>query len=228
MKELTIVVERRAETGKNASRRLRAAGKIPAVVYGGGKEAVAIQVEKKAVSELLGGEGGENAVFLLKLAGTAKTRHTMVWELVTDPISRQITHIDFMRVNMAQKVRVSVPIELIGTPHGVKTEGGVLDFINREVEIEALPREIPPKIELEVSKLAVGDHYQVKDLELPSNLLLLSEPEKVILAIAHSRVAATLEAVEAEAEEEAVLIEAEEEQPELIGRAEEGEEEEAT
>ena len=226
MAELKIEVERREETGKNANRRLRAAGKIPAVVYGGGKETVSIQVDKVAAHNLLGSEGGENAVFLLKLAGTAKSRHTMLREVVTHPISRQIIHIDFMRVNMTEKVRVAVPIELIGTASGVKNEGGVLDFINREVEVESLPADIPPRIELDVSELVVGQHYEVKDLRLPSNLVLLSEPEKVLVAVAHSRVAAAVEAAEAEAEEEAVLIEAEEEEPELIGRAKEGEEEE--
>ena len=143
MAELKIEVERREETGKNANRRLRAAGKIPAVVYGGGKETVSIQVDKVAVHNLLGSEGGENAVFLLKLAGTAKSRHTMLREVVTHPISRQIIHIDFMRVNMTEKVRVAVPIELIGTASGVKNEGGVLEFINREVEVESLPADIP-------------------------------------------------------------------------------------
>ncbi len=225
MAELKIEVEPREQTGKNANRRLRSAGKIPAVVYGGGKESVPIQVEQKDLKELLATEGGENAVFLLKLAGTGRSRHTMVREVVTHPISRQITHIDFMRVNMTEKVRVAVPVELVGTAYGVKTEGGVLDFVNREVEIECLPGDIPPSLELEVSELKVGDHAEVKDLVLPASVQLLSEEDKVLVAIAHSRVAATLEAVEAEAEEEEVLIEAEEEQPELVGRAKEGEEE---
>ncbi len=231
MADLQIEVERREETGKNACRRLRAAGKIPAVVYSGGKDSVPIQLEDSTARKLLGREGGENAVFLLKLAGTGQSRHTMVREVVTDPISRQIIHIDFIRVNLEEKVRVSVAIELVGTAPGVKTEGGVLEFMNREVEIECLPAEIPPKIELDVTQLAIGDHVEAKDLQLPSNIPLLSEPEKVIVAIAHSRVAAALEAMEAEAEEEEVLIEAPEEEPELIGRVEEageeGKEEEA-
>lgn len=225
MSETTVEVKQRDETGKNANRRLRAAGGIPAVVYGGGKDPIAISVEKNDIHELLKQAGGENAVFLLKLAGTGKARHTMVREVVVDPISRQIIHIDFQRVLMTEKVKVQVPIELVGVPEGVKNQGGVLDFITREVELECLPGDIPPQLELDVSTLEVGDHLQMKDLVLPAKVELLEEPERVVASVAHSRVAQEVEAAEAEAEGEEVLLEAEQEEPEVIGRGKEEEEE---
>jgi len=228
MSELTIEVIPREETGKNSNRRLRAAGSIPAVVYGGGKESVPISVDRKTVYDLLNRAEGENSVFRLKLSGTSKAGHTMVRELSVDPITRQIIHIDFLRVTLDEKVRVQVPIELLGEPEGVKNDGGVLDFITREIEVECLPGDIPQRIELDVSALEVGQHVEVKDLALPSNVELMEELERVIASVAHSRVAKAVEAAEAEAESEEELLEAELEEPEVIGRAkeEEGEPEE--
>ena len=228
MSELEIEVQERKETGSGASRRLRAAGSLPAVVYGGGKEPVSIVVDRKVVAELLRQAGGANAVFLLKMAGTDKSRHVMTREISVDPISRQVVHIDFQRIDMSAKVKVSVPIALEGVPHGVKNEGGVLDFINREVEVECLPGKIPAAIELEISALHIGDHLEANDLKLPDGVSLVDDAPRVIVAIAHSRVAAEVEEAEAEAEEAAeALIEAERDEPEVIGRGKEAEEESA-
>jgi large subunit ribosomal protein L25 len=224
MSEITVEVQERKETGKNANRRLRESGYVPAVVYGGGRESVAIQVEKKVIHELLRQEGGEHAVFLLKMAGTDKSRHTMVRDIEIDPVSRQILHLDFQRVLLTETVRVPVAIELEGVPEGVKNEGGVLDFITREVEIESLPGDIPPKLVLDVSDLHVGSHVEAGELELPSGVTLLEEPGRTIVAVAHSRVSEVVEEAEAGAEEE-LLLEAEEVEPELIGRGKEEEDE---
>ena len=227
MSEITIEVARREETGKNVNRRLRAAGFIPAVVYGGGRDSVAIQVEKNVIYELLRQEGGEHAVFLLKLSGTDKSRHTMVRDIEIDPISRQIIHIDFQRVLMTEKVKVMVGIELEGTPEGVKNEGGVLDFISREIEIESLPGDIPPKLTLDVSALHVGDHLEAKELVLPPGVELVGEDTRGLVSVAHSRVSDVVEEAEA-GEEEELLLEAELEEPELIGKGKETEEGEQT
>jgi large subunit ribosomal protein L25 len=225
MSDITLEVQSREETGKNANRRLRATGLIPAVVYGGDLDPVAIQVDRRTLHDLFKQTGGENAVFLLKLAGTDQKRHSMVRELTIDPISRQVIHIDFLRVLMTEKVKVQVPINLEGTPVGVKNEGGVLDFITREVEVECLPGDIPQTLELDVSDLEIGSHYEVKDLEVPAGVELMVELDKVIVAVAHSRVATEVEEAEAEAAE-AGLLEAEEAEPELIGRVAEDEAEE--
>jgi large subunit ribosomal protein L25 len=228
MSELTIEVNERKETGSGASRRLRAAGILPAVVYGGGKQPVPIEVDRKTVAELLREGGGANTVFLLKMAGTDKSRHVMTREISIDPISRQVVHIDFQRINMSRKVRVSVAIDLQGVPYGVKTEGGMLDFINREVEVECLPGDIPAVIQLDVSAMAIGDHLEASDLVLPDGVELADDAPRVIVAVAHSRVAAEVEEAEAEAEAEVeALIEAEREEPEVIGRGREAGEEES-
>jgi large subunit ribosomal protein L25 len=224
MSEIILEVQPREETGTNANRRLRAAGLIPAVVYGGGLDPVPIQVDRRTLHELFKQAGGENAVFLLKMAGTGKKRHTMVRELSVDPITRQITHVDFLRVQMTEKVKVQVPIELVGTPDGVKNQGGVLDFMSREVEVECLPGDIPQVIKLDVGPLQVGHHLEAKDLALPANVELLEEPERVIVAVAHSRVATEVEEAEAVAAEVG-LLEKEEAEPELIGRGGESKDE---
>ncbi len=228
MTDVKIQVQAREQTGSNASRRLRDGGAIPAVVYGGGKDPVPIEVDRKTVVNLLRESGGENAVFLLELAGTGKSRHVMTREISVDPVSRQVLHIDFQRVDMQKKVRVQVQIELEGVPEGVKNQGGVLDFISREVEVECLPADIPNHLTLDVSTLEVGDHREAGDLVLPAGVELLEDADRVIVSVAHSRVAAEVEAAEAEAEAAAdTLIEAEPEEPEVIGRGrEEGEEEE--
>lgn len=213
MSELRIEVNKREEFGKNANRRLRATGEVPAVVYGAGKDPVSIQVHKKTLHDLLRDGHGDNAVFLLKLAGTSQERHTMIRDMQVDPITREIIHIDFQRVLLDQAVRVSVAVDLVGTPIGVRNEGALLDFVTREVEIECLPGDIPEMLSVDISELHVGQHVEAGDLELPEKVQLMTEPERVLAAVAHPRV----KAEEEEAEEEG-LIEAATEEPEVIGR----------
>lgn len=218
MSELTVEVEKREASGTNANRRLRAGGQIPAVVYGGGLESFPIQVERKKVRQLVR-SGGDNAVFQLRLAGTKDSRHAMIRDLAIDPISRQIIHIDFMRIDMSEKVNVRVAIELEGEPYGVKTEGGMLDFILRDVEVECLPGNIPSSIHLDVSELKIGEHVEAGDLTLPESVELIEDETRVIVSVSHAKV------VEEETEEdEGLLIEAETEEPEVIGKAKEDEE----
>jgi large subunit ribosomal protein L25 len=184
MSELTIEVQPREKTGKNANRRVRARGKIPAVVYGGGKESVAIEVDRKTFVETMRPGVGENPIFLLRLGD--KERHAMIRDIQIDPVSRMVVHIDFQRILMDQKVRVAIPVELVGTAHGVK-EGGMLDFVTREVHVECLAGEIPKSIEHDVTNLRIGEHLEAKDLSLPQGVTLLDEPERVIASLGHSR-----------------------------------------
>jgi large subunit ribosomal protein L25 len=188
---MNIEVSPRQQTGKNANRRSRATGKIPAVVYGGGKESVAIEVDRKTLMDMLRNHLGEHPIFLLKLGD--KERHAMIRNMQTDPVSRQVIHIDFQRVLMDQKVRVAVPVELKGTAFGVKTEGGMLDFVTREVNVECLPGEIPKHLDLDVTDLHVGQHAEAKDLKLPEGVTLLDEPDKVIVSLGHGRLEAAAE-----------------------------------
>lgn len=210
--ELSIEVQPREATGSRASRRMRRSDLIPAIVYGGDRDPVSIQVPRRALLELFKKSGTENAVFLLKLAGSGKARHCMVRELESDPITRQVVHVDFQRIDLKVKVRVEVQIELTGVPAGVKNEGGVLDFVHRHVEVECLPTEIPQHLTIDVSGLNIGQHIEAKDLEMPEGVELLVEPERVIAAVSAPR-----KPEEEEAADEG-LLEAEAAQPELVGR----------
>ena len=187
MSELTIEVERREAVGKNRSRQARANNQIPAVVYGGGKEAVPVLLDRKSTVDLLKKSGGENPIFLLKMAGSGQERHAMIRDMQIDPISHQVVHIDFQRVLMTEKVHVAVPIELVGTSYGVKTEGGFLDFVTREVHVECLPGDIPKHIDLDVTGLHVGQHVEAGALPLPEGVTLTDEPERVIVSLGHGR-----------------------------------------
>jgi large subunit ribosomal protein L25 len=187
MSELSIDVEKRTETGTNANRRLRQSGKIPAVVYGGGKETVPIQLNRKTLIDMMKSGENENAIFLLKLADSGQERHAMIHDMQIDPLTRQVVHIDFQRILMTEKVRVQVPIELVGTAYGVKVEGGMIDFVHREVAVESLPGDIPKHIDLDVTELHVGQHVEAKDLKLPQGVTLAEEPERVIVSLSHTK-----------------------------------------
>jgi large subunit ribosomal protein L25 len=216
---LSIEVQPRETTGSRAARRMRRGEMVPAVVYGGDRDPMSIQVPRRALLDLFKKAGSEHAVFLLKLAGSGKERHCMVREVESDPITRQVVHVDFQRIDLKVKVRVEVPIELTGTPVGVKTDGGVLDFVHRHVEVECLPTAIPQHLRIDISGLHIGQHVEAKDLEMPEGVELLAEPERVIAAVSAPRKA------EATEEEGEGLLEAERAEPELVGRRKSEEEE---
>lgn len=197
MSEMTIEVHERESVGSGGSRRLRAQELIPAVLYGGGRETRSIQVDRKSFLDLLKSGSAESKIFLLKQAGTGKERHAMIRDLQIDPVSRKVIHVDFQRVSMDEKLRVQVPVELNGTPVGVKTEGGMLDFVTRELHIECLPRDIPKAIEVDVSPLHIGQHIEARDLHLPAGVALLDEPGRLIVSISHTK--AEVAAAEGEA-----------------------------
>jgi large subunit ribosomal protein L25 len=206
MAELNIEVQKREKTGKGSNRKARSRGQIPAVVYGSGKDSVPIQVDRKTFLDLMKKAGSETPLFLLKLSDTGQERHAMVRDLQTDPVSRQVIHIDFQRVDMTQKVRVTVPIELVGTSAGAKL-GGMVDFVTREIQVECLPGDIPKHADLDVTSLEIGQHAVARDLTLPEGVVLVDEPEKVILSVHHARLE---EGTEAEGGERA--------EPEVIKR----------
>ena len=203
MAEVTLEVSRREQTGKEVAKKLRRDGKVPAVVYGGRKEPVAITVDRKAVTELVQkSEHGIRSVFLLKMAGSDQQRHAMIKEITIDPITRKMKHIDFVRVVMDEKVKVTVPVHLNGTAIGVK-EGGLLDWQVRELHIETLPTSIPDTIEVDVAALGAHDYLRVKDLKLPEGAKVLDDPERVVVGVTHAKAEAadaTAEAGTAEPE----------------------------
>jgi large subunit ribosomal protein L25 len=185
MKTIELSVEKRSTTGKNEARRDRMAGRIPAVVYGAGKPNVPISVNKKALADLVREGAGENAIFLLKLAGSDQSRHAMIKEMQRDPLSRKPLHIDFVRVLMDVKVTVKVAVEVVGIARGVKADAGVLDLVTREIEIECLPTSIPAHIAVDVSELGIGDAIRVSDLPEIEGVRIVESPEKVVVHVAH-------------------------------------------
>jgi large subunit ribosomal protein L25 len=203
MKTIELTVERRETRGKNEARRTRGEGRIPAVVYGAGRDTVPITVNARDLSDAFRGGAGENAIFLLKLQGSDQSRHAMIRDLQRDPLSRRTLHLDFVRVLMDTKIRVHVPVEVVGIAKGVKTDGGILDFVTREIEIECLPGNIPEQLPVDVSELAIGDALRVSDIPAPEGVEVVDDAEKVVIHIVHpthEEVVAAPEAVEAAAE----------------------------
>lgn len=206
MAEITLEVTRREQTGKEIAKKLRRDGKVPAVVYGGHREPVAIAVDRKSVSELIQkSEHGIRSVFLLKMAGSDQQRHAMIKDVTIDPISRRMTHIDFVRVVMDELVKVTIPVHLNGTAKGVK-EGGLLDFQVRDLHVECLPNAIPDSIEVDVTPLEGHDYYRVKDLQLPEGVKVLDDPERVVVGVTHARAEVSEAAAEGAAVTEPEVI----------------------
>ena len=139
--------------------------------------------------------GGGNTIFVLKLAGTAQSRHAMIRDLQVNPISRQVAHVDFQRILMTEKIRVKVEIHPVGIAYGVKNDGAILDFPTREVEIESLPSDIPQFIELDVTELHVNHHLEVKDLKIPEGVTLITEGDKVLVSCVYSKAEQAAEAI---------------------------------
>jgi len=184
---------------KNDARRVRRAGKIPAVVYGAGKSAVPVAVDPRQVSRILHSETGHNSVFDLALDGERTKAMIVDWQY--EPIKGSLLHIDVKRIAMDQKLRVNVPIELIGEPAGVKQQGGLLEQIVREVEVECLPADIPNVIELNVAELVFGVVLRVADLPKNDKVRFLTDADQPVAHIISIKeeVAATPETVAAEA-----------------------------
>src|ERR1043165_6407646 len=180
MAELTLEVVRREDGGKNVARRYRVSGKVPAVVYRGHREPVAITVDRKTVSEMIQkSEHGVRSIFLLKMTGTDQQRHAMIKDIQIDPISRRMTHLDFVRVATDEKVRVTVPVHISGTAIGVK-EGGILDWQIRDLHVECLPNQIPDMIDVDVTSLGNHQYFRISDLKLPEGVKVQDDPERVV------------------------------------------------
>lgn len=217
---IEIEVERREIIGKKAKRETAAKGMIPGIVYGGGKEPVPIAVDPKKIIQILRSEKGANSILLFSLKGTKSQRHVMVKDIQIDPITNSLTHADFKRIIMDERLRVNVPIVFKGTAIGVKQQGGMVDVIMREVEVECLPADIPDRISVDLTPLHVGDSVKISDLEVPEKVKIMEEDQTlpvVILAAPKVEAAAATEE-EAEGAEES-------QEPEVIGKGKKEEEE---
>ncbi|HTZ98639.1 MAG TPA: 50S ribosomal protein L25 [Terriglobales bacterium] len=189
----------RTPGNKNEARRVRRDGKIPGVVYGANKQAVSVSLDPRQVSRILHSQAGHNTIFDLSLNGEQTKAMIVDWQY--EPIKGSLLHVDLKRIAMDQKLHVRVPILLKGEAEGVKTQGGILEHVLREVEIECLPQDIPASIEVDVSHLVFGIVLRVEDLPHSEKLKFLTDANRpVALVIAVKEEAApTPEAVAAEA-----------------------------
>jgi large subunit ribosomal protein L25 len=166
--------------GKNEARRLRVSGRVPAVVYGAKKNTLVVSVDPKQINRILSSESGHNTIFDLQV-NDEKTKAMIVdWQY--EPIKGKLLHIDLKRIAMDEKIRVMVPIHLVGEPAGVKQQGGILDQVLREVEVECLPADIPSHIDADVSELVFGTVTRVKDLPHGGKLKFITDEDQ---AVAH-------------------------------------------
>src|SRR5688572_9161794 len=178
MPDIVVEARPRSDFGKNVNRRLRAQGLIPGVLYGAKKKAVPVAVSPKEIAAILRSASGENTLFDIQLDGSR--RKVIVKEFQVEPIKGRLLHADFYEVALDQTLEVQVHVELQGVPVGVKVEGGILDFVTRELDVECLPTEIPHKIVVDVSELALGKHIRVSDITVPERVKILTDPDVVI------------------------------------------------
>ncbi|MBW2278427.1 MAG: 50S ribosomal protein L25 [Deltaproteobacteria bacterium] len=188
LKNIVLEVESRETTGSTAGRRMRREGRVPGNVYGLDRPPFKVSVNPKRIDEVLRLGSGVNTMFQLALAGENKTRDAMIKELQRDPVTDLPVHIDFIRVDPTKTVQVSVPVQLVGMPEGVKNEAGVVDFVNRVVQVECLPTHIPEHFDVDVSALHINQHVSVSDLSIGEGVKLLDYPDQILAVVVAPRV----------------------------------------
>ncbi|RMF61341.1 MAG: 50S ribosomal protein L25 [Calditrichaeota bacterium] len=205
-----IEAKRREQFGSRFARRFRRQGLIPAVFYFRGDDALSLLLDSKQITQFLGHTHG---LIDLQIEGEKSPRKCVVKDVQYDPLTDQVVHVDFLGITMGEKIEVTVQLKLIGTPVGVK-QGGILEHLTRELEIECFPRHLPDHLEVDVSELNVGDSIQVKDLNF-ENITILNDPNETIALVELPKAAISAEE-EAAAEEAAAeaAAEGEEEAPE--------------
>lgn len=186
MPEVVVAKPREGKFNKNAARRVRRAGKIPAVLYGAGHEPVAVEVDPKQISRILFSETGHNTIFDLEVGGKT-TAKAMIVDWQREPIKDQLIHIDLKRIALDKALRVSVRVKLLGTPVGVKSFGGILDHVLREVEIECLPADIPSHIDVDVTELGLHGVLRVSDLPHMDKVKFLNAEEATVAHVVSIR-----------------------------------------
>ncbi|MEP6509579.1 MAG: 50S ribosomal protein L25/general stress protein Ctc [Gemmatimonadales bacterium] len=214
MASANLSVTKRENSGKGVARSLRAAGRVPAIIYGHGREPQALSINTRDLEKLLEHISAENTVIDLDLDGM--NSRTLIREIQRHPFKRQILHVDFQEIVAGEKVIVRVPVILIGVPDGVRMDGGILDQTMRELEVEVDPSNIPNHIEVDVTKMVIGSSLHVSDITLPEGVEVVAEEDASVAVVSAPRAA-----VEAAATEEAVAGA----EPEVI-RAKKPEEEE--
>jgi len=177
--EAVVATPREGKFNKNAARRVRVAGKIPAVVYGAGQDAVAVAVDPKVITRILHSDSGHNTIFDLNVEGSALVK-AMIVDWQHEPIKGHLLHIDLKRIAMDKMMTVSVPIQMVGIPVGVKSQGGILEHVMREVEVECLPNDIPSHLDVDVSALELHGLIHVSDLPHSGSLKFLADENATV------------------------------------------------
>jgi large subunit ribosomal protein L25 len=195
-----LKVQERESRGSAASRRLRENGLVPGVLYGNGGQAHPFSIEERELRRVLTGDHGLHAILDVVLEGQQRAHHAVLKEYQLDPTRARLLHIDLQEVRLDQTIHTQVVVELVGESEGVK-EGGVLSQVNREVNVEALPMEVPDRLELDVSSMVIGDTLRVSDLRVPEGVKLLDEPETVLASVTPPTKIEEPEVVEEELEE---------------------------
>ena len=178
--EAVVATPREGRFNKNAARRVRVAGKIPAVVYGAGQDAVAVAVDPKVITRILHSDSGHNTIFDLNVEGAPAVVKAMIVDWQHEPIKGKLLHIDLKRIAMDKMMRVSVPIQLTGVASGVKAQGGILEHVLREVEIECLPGDIPSHLDVDISNLALNESIHVSDLPHSGSIKFLGDENATV------------------------------------------------
>jgi large subunit ribosomal protein L25 len=186
MPEVVVAKPREGKFNKNAARRLRAAGKIPAVLYGPGHDPVAVEVDPKQIGRILHSETGHNTIFDVEVSGKPAAKAMIVdWQY--EPIKDRLIHIDLKRIALDKVLRVRVRVKLLGVPVGVKTEGGILDQVLREVEIECLPADIPSHVDVDVSGLEMHQVIRVNGLPHSDKIKYVTSEDATVAHVVHIR-----------------------------------------
>ena len=225
MEQIIVEAAPRETRGKNAARRVRLTGQVPAVIYGGKGKSQALEVNAKQLSAILRSASGHNTIFKIKVKDLEETAIVKDW--LVDPVKGHLLHVDLLRIAMDVRMRVRVPVHFFGEPQGVKLQGGVFEIVTREVEIECLPSDIPTEFRLDVSGLMIGMQLRPTDIKVdPEKIKILTDPARVLAHVVTLRVEEEKPAEVAATDAAAAPAE-----PEVIKKGkketEEGEEEEA-
>ncbi|MEO6724955.1 MAG: 50S ribosomal protein L25 [Blastocatellia bacterium] len=181
---ISLDAKNRDERGKNASRRLRAAGLVPVTVYGGGQDSTSATVTKREFASIIRNHG-RNTIFTLDVEGAPTT--VKIADVQIDPIKGFLVHADLMRISMTEKSKFEISVRIIGESEGVKLGGGIMDIPTHSIEVRCLPGDLPSVVEVDVTPLGLGDHLSVKDLNLGDKVEVLTDPDSVIVNIVAPR-----------------------------------------
>ncbi|UCH06568.1 MAG: 50S ribosomal protein L25/general stress protein Ctc [Deltaproteobacteria bacterium] len=210
MDTMQLNSEIRDQTGKGAARRLRSAGKLPAILYGAKTDPIMLAMDHSELKKTLKGRAAENIIFDLTINGGKKSqsKKVMIKELQRDPVKRDYLHVDLFEISMAKELEVEIPLDLLNTPIGVE-QGGILQHIRREVKAACLPQDLVDKIEVDVSGLDIGQSLHIRDISFPPGLRSLDDEDLAFVTVVAPTVAAEVEEEEVEEVEEAEVEETE-------------------